>query len=364
MDASLALNSTAAPAFKPRQDTSVANEREKTAETAGTQIAAVPTDKDPIDPFIYALSEAAGHSPFLQGGNGAVSLRQAVKAAFAKGNGYLSRSDFEKIMKDYYGFSEVTREFWATFTGGDKSSGPSYYLFWHDGAPVSQAKLQSCLESFSRFKDMTESLRELCTCSRIYVVDVGSLKATLEAMGPQKIAAFNNPEVKKLWARAKQATGVESDDKATDKTWRWFSLAISLTYSQKIIDMYDKSIWGFHYDLKKLDNNNGPVKDRYNNYMIRWMNDSSGMTEKEWDGLERAQDDLRAIGKMYYYGNEKALTDVRLPDKKAEDLLDKAITLYKADPGGNRNAILDIVAQLREPGLANRAVPAFALNGS
>jgi hypothetical protein len=88
------------------------------------------------------------------------------------------------------------------------------------------------------------------------------------------------------------------------------------------------------------------------------------MTEKEWDGLEHTQDDLRAIGKQYYYGNKNALADIRLPDKKAEALLDKAIGLYKADPDGNKAAVLDIVAQLRDPGLANKAAPAFALNGS
>ena len=170
--------------------------------------------------------------------------------------------------------------------------------------------------------------------------------------------ALGNRVVRRCWEQAKQASNRGEKEAPNGQTWKWFSLAIALTYSQKIADMYEESTWG---NLKELDAKNNLAMELYNQYLLRWMNDSSGMTEKEWDGLVAKQETIARIGHDYYAGNQNFLyvdrpltSPIVLTDQRKEALLDEGIRAYK---DGNKAKVLEIMGRLRDPQAANRAGP-------
>ena len=263
----------------------------------------------------------------------------------------ITRQKLEAFLEKYYDIDDVTKEFWTAFTGQGKD------------AVLNGDRLKYCLTQFERYRKWTgHTLKYMAENSKVYVVPARGLAnwVKMSAGGIDGLLkTAKNPEVKRTWESAKYLTQDNgTDGHYSDETYQWFSTMLALGFADKLAD---EKLNKKPHEVSDLDLKNGLVVELYNKYIERWMlgDEKSGQTElgispAEWKGLEAKQKAIKNIGEDYF-GDALALSDLKLPNERAEKRLDEAILRYQE---GNKTAVMQLIGQLRQP---YRAGPSFLL---
>ena len=258
---------------------------------------------------------------------------------------WIDRGKLADFLEKYYKIDKVTKEFWAAFTGFNKD------------AIIDGDRLKYCLKMFETYRKWTgHTLEYMAASSKVYVVPAEKLEAWLKQNFPGGIEDLlrktkDNPEVEKIWNSAKYLTG-NLEGKYKDDTYRWFAIMLAVTFADKLTD--DKL--NEARDLNDLDLGHGLVAESYNKYLLRWMMGEDdkgekicyGISKDEWKTLLAQQKAIKKIGNKYC-NNEYALTDIKLPNALAEQRLAEAIALFNADSTGNKEKVLGLIRDLRNP---------------